>query len=56
MAGKAKSNYLTITDRNHKKVLWKQFFNQGQMNDFIKAENIEEKYPKTEYLIYKECY
>ena len=56
MAGTAKSNYLTVTDKEHKKILHKQFFNQGQMNDFMKEENFEEKYPKTDYIIYKECY
>jgi len=39
MAGTAKSNYLTVTDREHNKVLHKQFFNQGQMNDYMKLEN-----------------
>ena len=56
MAGTAKSNYLTVTDKNHKKVFDKMFFNQGQLNDYMKEHNFEEKYPKSEYFIYQECY
>jgi hypothetical protein len=54
MAGKATSVYVTITDRNHTTVLHKQFFNSNDANAFLK-ENAD-KYPKTEYFVYKETY
>lgn len=55
----AKSNYLTVTeviDGKHVTVLHKMFFNAGDMNKFMKAESILEKYPKPQYTIYKETY
>jgi hypothetical protein len=59
MAGTAKSNYLTVTEvveGKHVTVLNKMFFNAGDMNKYIKEENLVEKYPKPRYTIYKECY
>jgi hypothetical protein len=59
MAGTAKSNYLTVTEvieGRHVTVLNKMFFNASDMNKYIKEENIAEKYPKPNYIIYKECY
>jgi hypothetical protein len=59
MAGTAKSNYLTVTevvDNKHVTVFNKMFFNAGDMNRYIKAENFVEKYPSPRYTIYKECY
>jgi hypothetical protein len=59
MAGTAKSNYLTVTEiveGKHVTVFNKMFFNAGDMNKYIKAENFMEKYPKPQYTIYKECY
>lgn len=59
MAGTAKSNYLTVTEvieGRHVTVFNKMFFNASDMNKYIKEENIVEKYPKPNYIIYKECY
>ena len=59
MAGRAKSNYLTVTevvDGKHVTVFAKKFFNAGDMNKYIKTENFAEKYPTPRYMIYKECY
>ena len=59
MAGVAKSNYLTVTeviDGKHVTVFNKMFFNAGDMNKYIKEEKFLEKYPKPQYIIYKECY
>ena len=54
MAGKATSVYVSVTDKNHKTLVHKQFFNTTEANAWIKAN--EEKYPKPEYIIYKETY
>jgi hypothetical protein len=59
MAGTAKSNYLTVTEvieGKHITVFNKMFFNAGDMNKYIKAENFAEKYPTPQYTVYKECY
>jgi hypothetical protein len=59
MAGTAKSNYLTVTeviDGKHVTVFVKMFFNAGDMNKYIKEQNLAEKYPKPRYIIYKEAY
>jgi len=59
MAGTAKSNYLTVTEvveGKHITVFNKMFFNAGDMNKYIKAENFAEKYPSPQYTVYKECY
>jgi hypothetical protein len=55
----AKSNYLTVTEiveGKHITVLNKMFFNAGDMNRYIKENNIVETYPKPQYIIYKETY
>jgi hypothetical protein len=59
MAGTAKSNYLTVTEvieGKHITVFNKMFFNAGDINKYIKAENFAEKYPTPQYTVYKECY
>jgi hypothetical protein len=54
MAGKATSVYVTVSDRNHKTIVHKQFFNAKDANVFM-AE-MAEKYPKPDYFIIKETY
>jgi hypothetical protein len=59
MAGRAKSNYLTVTEiveGKHVTILNKMFFNAGDMNTYIKEQEIDEKYPRPQYIIYKETY
>ena len=54
----AKSNYVTVVDsKTHKPVIEPQmFFNAPAMNAWIKAEQLDEKYPKPTYYIDKDCY
>jgi hypothetical protein len=54
MAGKATSVYVTVTTKDHKSVVHRKFINMSGANTWLK-EN-EDKYPKTEYIIYKETY
>jgi hypothetical protein len=55
MAGKSKSWYVSVMDQTAKKTVeHKQFFDIKAANDFIKT--IEEKYPKPQFMIYKETY
>jgi hypothetical protein len=59
MAGKAKSNYLTVTEMVNGKyvtVLNKMFFNAGDMNQYIKDPAFIELYPSPQFTITKECY
>jgi hypothetical protein len=57
MAGKAKSNYLSVVLReNHKTVLNKMFFNIGDLNKFIATDEFKELYPNEVYYIVKESY
>lgn len=57
MAGKAKSCYLTVTEKTtHKSVFHKVFFNAKAMNDYVKTEEFLEKYPSSEYNYVKETY
>ena len=52
-----KSWYLTVVESaTHKKVLDKMFFTAPDMNKFIKAEDLSEKYPKPQFYIVKENY
>ena len=52
-----KSWYLSVVDSStHKPVVHKMFFTAPDMNKFIKAEEIVEKYPKPQYYIVKENY
>lgn len=57
MAGKAKSCYLTVTEKTtHKTVLSKVFFNARDMNDYIKTPEFLAKYPPDQYNYVKETY
>lgn len=57
MAGKAKSCYLTVTDKTtHKSVFHKVFFNAKAMNDYVKTPEFLEKYPPNVYNYVKETY
>lgn len=59
MAGKAKSNYLTVTEVVNGKyvnVLNKVFFNAGDMNKYINDPKFAELYPKPQFTVTKECY
>jgi hypothetical protein len=52
-----KSWYLSVIDsQTHKPVFNKMFFTAPDMNKFMKAEVLEEKYPKPQYYIVKENY
>jgi hypothetical protein len=52
-----KSWYLSVIDsKTHKPVFNKMFFTAPDMNKFVKAEVLEEKYPKPQYYIIKENY
>lgn len=56
-AGKATSNYLTVTDRKtYKTVFTKVFFKMGDLNDYIKTPEFKEKYPTEHFEITKETY
>jgi len=57
MAGKAKSCYLTVTEKNsHKSVFHRMFFNAKAMNDYVRTEEFVAKYPPSEYNYVKETY
>jgi hypothetical protein len=52
-----KSWYLSIVESaTHKTVVNKMFFTAPELNKWMKAEEIVEKYPKPEYYIVKENY
>ena len=57
MAGKAKSVYLTITEKGkHTAVFCKVFFNATDYNAYVKTDEFKAKWPATEYNIIKETY
>lgn len=57
MAGKAKSCYLTVSDKKtHKSVLHKMFFNMPDLNAFVKTEKFLQEYPPEQYYLVKETY
>lgn len=57
MAGKATSNYLTVSDKKtHKAVFHKMFFNASEMNKFINTDEFKAKYSLTEVYLTKEVY
>jgi hypothetical protein len=52
-----KSWYLSIVESTtHKTVVNKMFFTAPELNKWMKAEEIVEKYPKPQYYIVKENY
>ena len=57
MAGKAKSVYLTITEKGkHNAVFRKVFFNDSDYNAYIKTDEFKAQWPATEFDIIKETY
>jgi len=57
MAGKAKSCYLSVYNNSLKKTVFtKVFFKMSDLNDYVKAENVIEKYPSPTFIISKETY
>jgi|TARA_R110000803_G_scaffold71529_2_gene134807 hypothetical protein len=57
MAGKAKSCYLSVTNRETRKtVLNRMFFKMAELNDFIKKEEFKATYPEELFHIVKEIY
>lgn len=57
MAGKAKSCYLTVYNRDTKKtVLNKMFFNMASLNEFCATESFLETYPTANFTVFKETY
>ena len=57
MAGKAKSVYLTITEKGkHQAVFRKVFFNASDYNAYVKTDEFKVKWPATEFDIIKETY
>ena len=52
-----KSWYLSVVESStHKQVFHQMFFTAPKLNEFMKEQNILEKYPKPEYYIVKENY
>ena len=57
MAGKAKSVYLTITEKGkHNAVFRKVFFNASDYNAYVKTDEFKGKWPAAEFDIIKETY
>ena len=57
MAGKAKSVYLTITEKGkHNAVFRKVFFNASDYNAYVKTDEFKSKWPVAEFDIIKETY
>jgi hypothetical protein len=57
MAGKAKSVYLTITEKGkHRAVFRKMFFNATDYNAYIKTDEFKAQWPADQFDIIKETY
>jgi hypothetical protein len=57
MAGKAKSVYLTITEKGKLNAVFRRvFFNASDYNAFVKTDEFKAKWPTTEFDIIKETY
>ena len=57
MAGKAKSVYLSITEKGkHTAVFRKVFFNASDYNAYVKTDEFKVKWPAAEFDIIKETY
>ena len=57
MAGKAKSVYLTVSPKGQlQSVLNKVFFDAKALNEFIKSEEFQAKYPADQFTIFKDTY
>ena len=57
MAGKAKSVYLSITEKGkHTAVFRKVFFNASDYNAYVKTDEFKAQWPAAEFDIIKETY
>ena len=57
MAGKAKSVYLTITEKGkHNAVFRKVFFNASDYNAYVKTDEFKAQWPTEQFDIIKETY
>ena len=57
MAGKAKSVYLTITEKGKLNAVFRRvFFNASDYNAFVKTDEFKEQWPKEQFDIVKEVY
>lgn len=57
MSGKAKSNYLSVTNiETRKVVLHKVFFKMGDLNKFIATDEFKVTYPSPIFQVTKETY
>jgi len=57
MAGKAKSIYLTITEKGkHAAVFRRMFFNASDYNAYVKTDEFKAKWPAEQFDIIKETY
>jgi hypothetical protein len=57
MAGKAKSVYLTVTPKGKlQSVFTKVFFDAKALREYLDTDEFKEKYPATEFDIFKETY
>ena len=57
MAGKAKSVYLTVTEKSkHTAVFRKVFFNASDYNAYVKTDEFKAQWPAEQYDIIKETY
>jgi hypothetical protein len=57
MAGKAKSVYLTITEKGkHTAVFRKVFFNASDYNAYVKTDEFKAQWPTEQFDIIKETY
>ena len=57
MAGKATSCYLTVCAKGtHQSVFNKTFFNNKDLNQYIKSDAFKAKYPDSMFTVIKEIY
>jgi hypothetical protein len=57
MAGKAKSVYLTITEKGKLNAVFRKvFFNAGDYNAYVKTDEFKAKWPAEQFDIIKETY
>lgn len=57
MAGKATSVYLSVVrQEDHKTVLYRQFFNMGEVHKFKALEKTKQDYPQPQFYFSVEIY
>ena len=57
MAGKAKSNYLSVVVRDtHKTIMNKMFLSIAELDKFVCSDKFRELYPYEVYYVVKEVY